>query len=62
MLFRSQRINYTPLRVARKLKAMLDEPRLALRAQSVAGQLAREDGVRVACNALEELARRTRKP
>ncbi|MGA2807383.1 MAG: glycosyltransferase [Terracidiphilus sp.] len=57
-----QRINYTPLRVARKLKAMLDEPRLALRAQSVAGQLAREDGVRVACNALEELARRTRKP
>jgi UDP:flavonoid glycosyltransferase YjiC (YdhE family) len=56
-----QRVNYTPMRVARKLKAMLDEPRFARRAQSVASQMAREDGVRVACNALEELGRQKRK-
>jgi UDP:flavonoid glycosyltransferase YjiC (YdhE family) len=55
-----QRGNYTPLRVARRLKAMLAEPRLALRAKSVAQQLSHEDGVRAACDALEELYRNTR--
>jgi UDP:flavonoid glycosyltransferase YjiC (YdhE family) len=57
-----QRSNYTPNRVARKLAAMLDEPRFAKRAESVAQRLAREDGVRAACDALEELYRNTRMP
>jgi rhamnosyltransferase subunit B len=56
-----RRGNYTPLRVARRLKAMLDEPRLFRRAESVANRLAGEDGVRTACDALEELHRSTRK-
>ena len=56
-----RRGNYTPFRVARKLKAMLAEPLFAKRAASVAHQLANEDGVRTACDALEELYRSTRK-
>jgi UDP:flavonoid glycosyltransferase YjiC (YdhE family) len=55
-----QRARYTPWRVARRLKAMLDEPLLAKRAASVARQLAKEDGVRTACDALEELYRKSR--
>jgi len=54
-----QRGNYTPLRVARKLKAMLEEPRFAARAAQVAERLGHEDGVRAACDALEQLYRRT---
>ena len=46
---------YTPARVARKLKAMLGEPRLAQQAKRVAEQLKHEDGVKTACDALEEL-------
>ena len=53
--------NYTPARVARRLRAMLDDRLLARRAESVAKQLSHEDGVRTACDALEELYRRTRK-
>jgi UDP:flavonoid glycosyltransferase YjiC (YdhE family) len=56
-----QRGNYTPGRVARKLKAMLAEPLYALRATLVARRLEHEDGVRTACDALEELYRSTRK-
>ena len=54
-----QRGNYTPLRVARRLKAMLTEPRFARRAESVARRLANENGTRAACDALEELYRST---
>ena len=57
-----QRKDYTPNRVARKVAAMLAEPRYAERAESVAKQLAQEDGVRAACNELEGLYRSTRKP
>jgi rhamnosyltransferase subunit B len=57
-----QRRNYTPNRVARKLAKMMAEPRFAKRAESVAHKLQREEGVRTACNALEELFRRTQKP
>jgi rhamnosyltransferase subunit B len=57
-----QRKNYTPNRVARKVAAMLAEPLYAQRAESVARQLAQEDGVRAACDQLEELYRSTRKP
>jgi rhamnosyltransferase subunit B len=55
-----QRGKYTPWRVARKLKQMLTAPLLAERASSVAQQLASEDGVRTACDALEELDRKSR--
>jgi rhamnosyltransferase subunit B len=55
------RSRYTPFRVARRLKAMLSEPRFALRARSVAHQMEHEDGVRTACDALEALHERTRK-
>jgi UDP:flavonoid glycosyltransferase YjiC (YdhE family) len=55
-----QRGNYTPARVARRLKAMLAEPLFARRAAQVARVLEHEDGVRTACDALEELDRSTR--
>jgi len=55
-----QRGDYTPMRVARKLKAMLEEPQFALRAAEVARRLEHEDGVKAACDALEGLYRRTR--
>ena len=50
-----QRGDYTPLRAARKLRAMLADPRFADRAEQVARRLAEENGVRSACDALEEL-------
>ena len=56
-----RRDDYKPMRVARKLKAMLEEPKFAERAESVAKELAHEDGVRAACDALEELWKKTRK-
>ena len=55
-----QRKYYRPLRVARKVRFMLEETKFARRAQSVAKILAHEDGVRTACDALEELGRKTR--
>ena len=51
---------YRPLRVARGIRSMLEEPLFARRAQSVAKKLASEDGVRAACDALEELWKKTR--
>ena len=55
-----QRGNYKPWRVARRLKAMLAKPKLAQQAESVAQLLSHEDGVRTACDALEELYRKSR--
>ena len=57
-----QKSNYTPLRVARRLKMMMAEARFRRRAQSVAQKLSHEDGVRAACDALEELYRKTSPP
>jgi UDP:flavonoid glycosyltransferase YjiC (YdhE family) len=54
-----QRGRYKLLRVARRLREMLDDSQLAGRAGIVAQQLSREDGVRTACDALEELYRKT---
>jgi UDP:flavonoid glycosyltransferase YjiC (YdhE family) len=54
-----QRDSYTPMRVARKLRAMLEEPKFARRAKEVAQHLANEDGTRSASDALEELWRKT---
>lgn len=56
-----QRSNYTPVRVAEKLRYLLDEPKYARRAQSVARLLAHEDGVGAAADSLEELFRKTRR-
>jgi rhamnosyltransferase subunit B len=56
-----KRTDYTPLRVARKIRSILEEPMFARRAMSVAKRLAHEDGVRTACDALEELWNQTRK-
>ncbi|MGA2674011.1 MAG: glycosyltransferase [Terracidiphilus sp.] len=55
-----QRAYYTPVRVARKLKAMLEKPVFARRAVAVAQGVNREDGVRTACDALEGLYERTK--
>jgi rhamnosyltransferase subunit B len=55
-----QRDDYKPMRVARKIRSMLEEPDFAARAQNVAETLAREDGVRGACDALEQLFGRDR--
>ena len=53
-----QRRNFTPLRVAKKLRILLEEPIYARRAKQVAQRLRMEDGVATVCNALEELVRR----
>ena len=53
-----QRRNFTPLRVAQKLRILLEEPIYARRAQQMAMRLRSEDGVATVCNALEELVRR----
>jgi UDP:flavonoid glycosyltransferase YjiC (YdhE family) len=50
-----QKASYLPAKVARRLKAMLDDPLLAQQAEDVAQLLTHEDGVRTACDALEEL-------
>lgn len=52
-----QRAHYTPLRVERKLRKMLEEPLYQRRAESVARRLSHEDGTKNACDALEELFR-----
>jgi len=56
-----QRGNYTPVRVARKIRKMQDEPMYARRAESVMRQLSHEDGTKTACDALEKLYGKTRK-
>jgi UDP:flavonoid glycosyltransferase YjiC (YdhE family) len=56
-----QKASYKPMRVARKLKAMLSNPRYAGRAELVAQGLSHEDGVRTACDALESLESKMRR-
>ena len=56
-----RRGDYTPLRVAKKVRKMLEEPKFARRAQSIAKKLAHEDGVGSACDALVELWKKTSK-
>ncbi len=52
--------SYTPAKVARKLEAMLADPRYAEQSRIVAQKVGQEDGVRVACDALLELYEKTR--
>ena len=49
--------SYKPWRVARKVRAMLAEPEFEARARAVAEEVSREDGVKTACDALEELGK-----
>ena len=49
-----QRSSYKPWRVARMVRAMLAEPEFEARARAVAEEVARENGVKTACDALEE--------
>ena len=55
-----QRHGYKPWRVARNLKAMLERPAYGRMAQGVAHEMAREDGVKSACDALEQLYEKSR--
>ena len=56
-----EREDYTPVKVAQTLKAMLAEPNFARRAEQIAGLMRQENGVGSACDALEELFAKTRK-
>jgi UDP:flavonoid glycosyltransferase YjiC (YdhE family) len=51
------RHRYTPARAAAELRHLLDSPAYSQRASEVRQQIQREDGVRVACDALEGLLR-----
>ena len=53
-----QRQNFTPLRVARKLRVLLEDPIYAHRAQQIALRLRGENGPKAACDALEDLLNR----
>lgn len=49
---------FTPLRVEKKLRRLLEDPIYAHRAEQIALRMRGENGVATACNALEELVRR----
>jgi rhamnosyltransferase subunit B len=53
-----QKSYFTPLRVSKKLRRLLEKPIFARRAKEIAAQLRAENGVATACNALEDLVRR----
>ncbi len=55
-----ERKAYKPARVARTLRAMLDNPGYAAQAARVAAELNHEDGVCSACDAIEELCARSK--
>ncbi len=55
-----QKSNYTPARVARIVQAMLHDPTYGEHALRASEQLRREDGVKTACDALEELHRKSK--
>jgi rhamnosyltransferase subunit B len=57
-----QKADYAPEKVTRKVRAMLNDPKLAQNAAAVAEQLRNEDGVKTACDALEGLYRRRPSP
>ena len=54
------RSRYTPARVAAELRHLLDNPAYSQRALEVREQVREEDGVRIACDALETLLQTTR--
>jgi rhamnosyltransferase subunit B len=52
---------YTPARVAAELGWLLDDPTVSRRAEQVAEEVRREDGVKAACDALEMLLGRPKR-
>ena len=50
-----QRSQYKPWRVARRVRAMLADPECAEQARIAAEEVARENGVKTACDALAAL-------
>jgi rhamnosyltransferase subunit B len=54
------RQRYTPSRAAAELMHLLDNPAYSQRASEIGRQIQQEDGVRVACNALERLLQTAR--
>lgn len=56
-----QKASYTPRKVTRKLRKMLEEPELAQKSAAIAKQLEHEDGVKTACDALEALYEQSHK-
>ncbi len=57
-----QRSSYKPWRVVRKVRAMLAEPEFETRARAAADEVAHENGVKTACDALERLAEQGQGP
>ncbi len=55
-----ERKHYKPARIARTLRALRENPAYAAQAAQVAAELSREDGVRSACDALEDLHARSK--
>ena len=53
-----QRSRYKPWRVARRVRKMLNDPEYAEHARIAADEVARENGVKTACDALEALQAR----
>jgi UDP:flavonoid glycosyltransferase YjiC (YdhE family) len=51
------REQYTPARVARELRRLLDDPAYARQAAAVGERIRKEDGVGAACDALEEVVK-----
>jgi UDP:flavonoid glycosyltransferase YjiC (YdhE family) len=49
------RHRYTPSRVAAELRQLLDNPMYAERTSGIGERVRQEDGVRAACDVLEEL-------
>jgi rhamnosyltransferase subunit B len=54
-----QKADYTPDKVTRKLRKIIDDPEIAEKARAVAVQMKGENGVKTACDALEELYARS---
>jgi UDP:flavonoid glycosyltransferase YjiC (YdhE family) len=57
-----QRSQYKPWRVARRVRKMLADAEYAEQAQKAAEEVARENGVKTACDALEALHARKSRP
>lgn len=54
-----QKADYSPKRVTRKVRTILDDAEIAQKASEVAAHMSGEDGVKNACDALEALYRKT---
>jgi UDP:flavonoid glycosyltransferase YjiC (YdhE family) len=53
-----QKRYFTPIRVAKKIVRLLEDPIYARRAEQIALRIKTENGIKTACDALEQLASR----